>query len=153
MKTLVNFIIALLSLSIAILCFGVLFVSCAGHPPQTITNVLGFWIFPVFLLFAGIFLYLSMFYWTALQPTKQMDIEAKLLPKKVLIFFLSFVVASFSFFVFSSGTVFFATNTTLPNWTGYIINALFTCAAIYIGFVTYKKMSKKMFNQSLQRTG
>ncbi len=142
MRVIIFILLALLSLVLSIFCFGILLVSCAGHPP---TTVIGIWILPVSLLGGGTFLYLSLFFWRTRQyePPGILTKESKALPKKIFIFFVSFMVATITFFLLSGLIVFLAVNTMLSDWIGYIIYALFTGVSIFAGVTTYKRFLKR----------
>ena len=142
MRTVIYIILALLSLVLSILCFGTLLVSCSGHPP---TTAIGIWILPASLLGAGIFLYFALFCWKARrrQSTELLTKEAKKIPKNIIIFFISFGVAAFSFFLLSGLIVFLAIKTTMSDWMGYIIYALCTGLAVYSGVITYKRLTRR----------
>lgn len=142
MRFIIFVILALLSLFLSIICFGNLLVSCAGHPP---TTAIGMWILPVSLLGGSIFLYLALFFWKAKrrQATASLPKEARLLPKKIFIFFISFLVAGFLYFLLSGVMVFLAIKTTMLDWMGYVIHTLFVGLAIYSGFLTYRRLIKK----------
>ena len=142
MRAVLFIILALVSLLLSIICFGNLLVSCAGHPP---TTAIGIWILPVSLLGATIFLYLALFFWktSRRQSTDSIDKEAKSLPKKIIIFIVSFLVASFLYFLLTGVIVFLAVKTTMSDWMGYVIQALFVGLAVYSGLLTYKRLMKK----------
>ena len=141
MRIIIYTLLSLASLAISIQCFGILLVSCSGHPP---TTVIGMWILPVSLFCAGIFLYLSLFFWKVrqYQPPEVLKKEAKLLPKKILIFFVSFVIATVLFFLLL-GLILFQKTVTFPNWMGYVIYALCIGLGIYSGVVIYKRLTKR----------
>lgn len=139
----VSFIVlAIASLLLSIICFGSLLVSCAGHLPAT---AIGFWILPVSLLGATIFLYLTLFFWKASRryTAGSIKTEAKSLPKKIAIFLVAFLVAGVFYFLLTGVMVFLAVKTTMPDWGGYAIQALFVGLAVYSGFITYKRLMKK----------
>ncbi|MCE5193912.1 MAG: hypothetical protein LLF28_00395 [Nitrospiraceae bacterium] len=141
MRIVIYIILALLSLVLSILCFSVLIVSCSGHPPTTI----GIWIFPVSFLGMGVFLYLTLFFWKIRrgQPLDLLHKELKLLPKKIVITIVSFMVVIFTFSLLSGLIVFLAIKVMLPDWIGYVIYALCAGLAIYLGIITYKKLVQR----------
>ena len=145
MRVIVFILFALSSLFLSILCFGTLLASCAGHPPATATDIIGIWILPTSLLGGGTFFYLSLFFWKARQkqPPGLLKKEANLLPRKVLIFIFSFIMASISF-IFLMGLKYFEViETNLTDWTIYIYYALSTGLSIYLGTTVYKKFVTK----------
>jgi hypothetical protein len=145
MRIILFILLAILSLILSIMCFGILLVSCSGHPP---TSAIGMWILPASLLGAALFLYLALFFWKGRrwQSSNLLTKEGKLLPKKVVIFFISFVAVAFSFFLLSGLMLFLAIKMTMSDWIGYIIYALCTGLAVYSGVIIYKRLTKGMFN-------
>ena len=141
---------AILSLAFAILCFGNLLASCSGHPP---TTAIGIWIMPLSLLGVAVFLYLSIFFWKARHPHESglLKKEAKLLPKRVFVFFVSFVIGTIAYILLMIVMLLLAINTTLPDWTAYVFYGLFAFIAIYVGVTVYKKFVKRF--PSIQNSG
>ncbi len=153
MVSAIYILLALISLAASIFCFGNLLASCAGHPS---ISAVGMWIIPLSLLGGSTFLYLSIFLWKSRQPQEVGNLkrEAILLPKKIVIFLVSFIAAtvvflSLSLFIFGLAI---ATEGKIENWIGYALYALFTFAAIYVGVVIYRKLQKLTFNKWLHRT-
>ena len=133
--------LALLSLGLSTLCFGTLLISCSGHPP---TTAIGFWIVPLSLLGGTVFLYLSVLSWKARrsQAPGALKKEVGLVPRKVLIFLASFLVGAIAFFLQSMLMVWLAVNTTLPDWTSYVLHGLFTVIAICVSVGIYRRLAK-----------
>ena len=141
MRFIICIFFALLSLGLSILCFGTLLISCSGHPP---TTAIGFWIVPLSLLGGAVFLYLSVFFWKARrsQAPGSLEKEVRLVPKKVLIFLASFLVGAIAFFLLSMLMVWLAVNTTLPDWTSYVLHGLFTVISVCVGVAIYRRLAK-----------
>jgi hypothetical protein len=148
MVSVIYILLALLSLAASIFCFGNLLVSCAGHPPS---SVVGMWIIPLSLLGGSIFLYLSIFLWKSriTGEAARSKREAILLPKRILIFLVSFIAAAVAFFLLSIVILelAIATEGKVANWIGYVLYALFTLAAVYVGALVYGKLAKSAFNK------
>jgi membrane associated rhomboid family serine protease len=125
MRTILLSLLAVLSLLISMWCFGVLLVSCSGHPPYT---AIGIWILPVSALGGGAFFYLAMI----------------LLPKKTFAFFISLVVVTVSIFVFSLIKAELTLYVEMPDWVGYVIKVFGLVVAIVLGILTYRKFSKRI---------
>lgn len=130
---------ALLSLGLSILCFGTLLISCSGHPP---TTAIGIWIVPLSLLSGTVFLYLSGLSWKARrsQAPGVLKKEVRLAPRKVLIFLASFLLGTITLFLFQMLSVWLAVNTTLPDWPGNVLLALFTATAVCAGIAVYRRL-------------
>ena len=152
MISVIYILLALLSLAASIFCFGNLLVSCAGHPP---TSVVGMWIIPLSLVGGSVFLYLSLLLWKSRNAADKGRLkgEAILLPKKILIFLFSFIVAATAFFVLSLAIFAFAaaTDGKIDKRLGYVLfyalYALFTVVPIYLGKAVYGKLKKSAFNK------
>lgn len=144
--------LALLSLALSILCFGNLLASCAGHPP---TTFVGIWIIPLSLLGFAVFLNLFIFFWKMRRPVapEQLKKEAKLLPIKATVFLVSFVVASFAFFLLMLAmlALVIVTEGKIEDWITYILYPILTLVAIYVGVVFYRKLGNFAFNKWLHR--
>jgi hypothetical protein len=139
-------LLALLSLVLSLLSFGNTLSSCGiGHGPPLID--FGIWITPISLLGGSVFLYLSMFLWRARLPQApgQLKREAKLLPKKVIIFLVSFIVTIMGFFLMAAVMLALAIGTEgkMPAWISGILNALFIFLAIYAGYVVNRKLGAR----------
>jgi len=144
MKSFGYIILALISSAIAIISFGTLLVSCAGHPPQIITSAIGIWILPLSFWGTGIFAALSSLFWIrAFQRGDKTGFKAKISITRSVNFLLSFAVSIICFLFFSLGTTYLAINSSLSNSVFYSIYAISTIISIYLGFFTYKKLSKK----------
>ncbi len=143
MITAVHILLAFLSLVASVFCFGNLLASCAGHVP---TTFVGMWIIPLSLLGGSVFLYVSKVFWKMRQPDKVSDFkkEARSLHKKVGIFLISFIAATFSYFLLSSlmVTLIICTKGWLENWIGYVLLSFFVFVAIYVGIVVYRKLTR-----------
>jgi hypothetical protein len=105
------------------------------------------WIMPLSLLGATVFLCLSIFFWKARgrQESGSLKKEAKLLPRKVFVFFVSFVIGTIVYIFLMFVMVVLVINTTLPDWTAYVLYALSALMAIYLGVVIYKKLARMTF--------
>jgi hypothetical protein len=140
MRFILCILLALLSLGLSILCFGILLISCSGHPP---TTAIGFWILPLSLLGGTVFLYLSILSWKTRhsQAPGSLKKETRLVPRKVLIFLASFLVGTIAFFLLSMLMAWLAINTTLPDWTSYVLYALFIVIAVCAGVAIYRRLA------------
>jgi hypothetical protein len=141
MRLFICILLALLSLGLCILCLGTLLVSCSGHPPIT---AMGMWIMPLSLLGGTVFLYLSLFFWKTRRSRAPGSLkkEATWMPRKILIFLASFLVATIAFFLLSILMVWLAVNTTLPHWTAYVFHALFIVMAVCAGLFIYRRLAR-----------
>jgi hypothetical protein len=141
MRFIICILLALLSLGLCILCFGTLLISCSGHLP---TTAIGIWIVPLSLLGGTVFLYLSVLSWKTRrsQTPGSLKKEVRLLPRKVSIFLASFIVSTIAFFLLTGLMLWLVVNTRLPEWTGYILYALFAAIAICVGVAIHKRLAK-----------
>ncbi len=141
-RFILSIILALLSLILSVLCFGVILVSCSGHVVGWSTAA---WLIPLSLFGAWIFMYLASFFWRTRRQSSydQFKKEAKSLPKKTAIFLISFSVTVLSFLLLSWLILLLAIRSSMSDWVGYIFYAVFTVLAISSGVFAYKKMIKK----------
>lgn len=141
MRFIICILLALLSLGLSILCFGTLLISCSGHP---LTTAIGFWIVPLSLLGGMVFLYLSVLSWKTRrsQASGSLKKEVRLVPGKVLLFLASFLAGAIAFFLLSMLMVWLAVNTTLPDWTSYVLHALSVAIAVCAGLAIYSRLAK-----------
>jgi hypothetical protein len=141
MRLFICILLALLSLCLCILCLGTLLFSCSGHPP---TTAIGMWIMPLSLLGGTVFLYLTLFFWKTRrsQAPGLIKKEARLMPKKILIFLASLLVGVVAFFLLSILMVWLAVSTTLPDWTAYVLHALFIFMAFFAGLFVYRRLAR-----------
>lgn len=141
MRTFLLSLLALASLIASMWCFGVLLVSCSGHPPYT---AIGIWILPVSAFGGGTFFYLAMVLWRLRHDRSRSILSEvkKTLPKKTVAFFISLVVVTFCIFLFSWIIVSSAISTEMPDWAGYVIEAAGYIMSIALGILTYRKISR-----------
>lgn len=149
MRSFVFAILAILSLVVCVLSWGTLLRSCSGHPPNTI---IGGWILPASLLGAGLFLYLPSLFWRMRLPDQEYSVvkEAFQIAKKFLVFFISFIAITLSFFIFTQLILYMVLNTSMPNWVLYVMYALEAVLSLYIGAITYRALNKAMPNKAIQ---
>jgi hypothetical protein len=104
---------------------------------------------PLCVLGATVFLYLSIFFWKARdrQESGLLKKEGRLLPKRVFVFFVSFVIGTIAYLLLMRVMVVLAINTTLPGWTAYFFYALFALMTICLGVVVYKRLARMTFNK------
>ena len=96
-------------------------------------------------------MYLSIFLWKSRRPQEagKLRTEARLLPKKVIIFLASFFVATIAWFLLSGVmlALTMATEGWIENWVTFFIYPLFAFLAIYIGVVVYRRLGRFAFNK------
>jgi len=140
----------LLSLAAGALSWGAFLMSCSGHPPET---EIGFWVLPFSLVGAGLFLYLSSFFWKMRHVSQSTSavLGLQLLLKKVIIFIASFVAVTLSFFIFSSLITYLVIHISVPDWALYVMYALETILAFIIGYISYWSLNKAMPNKTFKR--
>jgi hypothetical protein len=142
-------LLALLSLAASIFFFGNACGSCGiGHSPPIIS--FGNWTVPLSLLGAPVFLYLSIFLWNSrhLNKAGQLRREARLLPKKFIIFLASLIVTIIAWFLLMIVVVALAIGTEgrIEGWISYFLYPLFAFVAIYFGVVVYRKLGRFVSN-------
>ena len=110
---------------------------------------------PLFLLGATVFVYLSIFFWKARnrQESGLSKKKAKLLPKRLIVFSVSFVIGAIAYLLLMLVMFSLALNTTFPDWTAYVLYALFALMAIYLGVAVYKKLARLTFKNRSNPTG
>jgi len=59
-----------------------------------------------------------------------------------LLFLASFLVGTIAFFLLSMLMVWLAVNTTLPDWTSYVLHALFIVIAVCAGVAIYRRLAR-----------
>jgi hypothetical protein len=141
MRSVLFISLSLLSLVLSIFCFGVLLISCSGHPP---TGIFGMWIIPLSFFGGGIFLYLTPFFWKAgrKQEPGVLRKEAKSSLKKTFLFFLSFIVAAIIYFVLLLLMLEMAIIIEAPDWIGYILYAFCAGLSICFSIFIYRRLTK-----------
>ncbi len=104
---------------------------------------------------ATVFVCLSILFWKARnrQESGLLKKEAKLLPKRLIVFSVSFVIGAIAYLLLMLVMFSLALNTTFPDWTAYVLYALFALMAIYLGVAIYKKLARVTFNNDSNPTG
>lgn len=146
MRSVLFIVLAALSLGVCLLSFGILFASCAGHPPST---SIGAWILPVSLISTGLSFYLTPLFWRLRREDQAFNLveEIKKLMFNTFRFFVAATAFAVSIFIFTVIITSIVVATTMPGWALFVLYVVELVISVYIARIVSRVINKLIANK------